>query len=93
MGIIKVNNIKLYAFHGCLDEEAKIGNEYVTDVVLYTNFIKAAKKDDLTKTIDYVLVNKIVEQEMAKRSKLIETVGYRIIKRLKKESFFLSGEN
>ncbi|MGY8911315.1 MAG: dihydroneopterin aldolase, partial [Flavobacteriales bacterium] len=32
MGIIKVKNIKLYAFHGCLDEEAKIGSEYRVDV-------------------------------------------------------------
>lgn len=89
MNTVSVIGIKSYGYHGCLDEEAKIGNEYITDVILYTNFKKAAKKDDLDKTIDYVLVNKIVEQEMSKRSKLIETVGYRIIKRLKKESFFL----
>lgn len=89
MNTISVIGIKSYGYHGCLDEEAKIGNEYITDVILYTDFKKAAKNDDLTKTIDYVLVNKIVEKEMSKRSKLIETVGYRIINRLKKESFFL----
>ena len=32
MGIIQVNNIKLYAFHGCLEEESKIGSDYRVDV-------------------------------------------------------------
>ena len=27
MGTIKVNSIKLYAYHGCLEEEAKIGSD------------------------------------------------------------------
>jgi dihydroneopterin aldolase len=33
MGEIKVNNIKVYAYHGCLDEEAKIGSDYVVNLV------------------------------------------------------------
>jgi dihydroneopterin aldolase len=41
--------------------------------------------DDLTQTINYVDINKIVCEEMAIRSKLIEHVGQRIIKRIKKE--------
>jgi len=32
MGKIQVNNIKLYANHGCLEEEAKIGSWYRVDV-------------------------------------------------------------
>jgi len=28
MGLIKIKNIHLYAYHGCLDEEGKIGSEY-----------------------------------------------------------------
>jgi dihydroneopterin aldolase len=81
--IIEVNGIKLYAFHGCLDEEGMIGGNYVIDVMLNTNFRDAALEDNLQKTIDYVFVNKIVEEEMEIRSKLIEHVGHRIILRLK----------
>ncbi|TNF48253.1 MAG: dihydroneopterin aldolase [Bacteroidetes bacterium] len=81
--IIEVNGIKLYAFHGCLDEEGMIGGNYVVDVMLNTNFHDAAIEDNLQKTIDYVFVNKIVEEEMEIRSKLIEHVGHRIIQRLK----------
>ena len=82
---IEVNGIKLYAFHGCLPEEGKIGGHYRVDVSMVTDFSKAAHSDDLSETIDYVVVNRIVEEEMGIRSKLIEHVGQRIVNRLKSE--------
>lgn len=82
---IEVNGIKLYAFHGCLPEEEKIGGHYSVDVMLNTNFSEAAINDDLKNTIDYVDINRIVCEEMAIRSKLIEHVGQRIINRIKTE--------
>lgn len=82
---IEVNGIQLYAFHGCLEEEELIGGNYQVDVKIITDFTEAALVDDLTKTVDYVTVNEIVEEEMAIRSKLIEHVGLRILNRLKKE--------
>ncbi len=45
MGIIKVKNIKLYAFHGCLDEEAAIGSPYRVDVKVKADLKKSAKTD------------------------------------------------
>jgi dihydroneopterin aldolase len=85
MGIIRLNQIKLSANHGCLHEEELIGGDYEVDVEMHTDFQEAAENDDLTKTIDYVIVNKIVEEEMAIRSKLIEQVAWRIGKRMKIE--------
>lgn len=82
---IEVNGIQLYAFHGCLEEEARIGGKYKVDVRILTDFTEAALSDDLAKTVDYVAVNKIVTEEMAIRSKLIEHVGLRILNRLEKE--------
>lgn len=82
---IYVKGIRLYAYHGCLPEEAKIGGHYIVNVVLTTNFSEAAATDDLSKTIDYVVVNRLVKEEMAIRSKLIEHVGQRIITRFKQE--------
>lgn len=83
--IIEVNGIRLYAFHGCLDEEGLIGGNYTVDVRLTTDFSSAAKTDNLSETIDYVDVNRIVSEEMGVRSKLIEHVGKRIINRVKSE--------
>jgi dihydroneopterin aldolase len=82
---IEVNGIQLYSFHGCLEEEARIGGKYQVDVRILTDFAEAALTDDLTKTVDYVAVNEIVVEEMAIRSKLIEHVGLRILNRLKTE--------
>ena len=81
--LIFVSGIKVYAFHGCLPEETKIGGHYRVDIKMETDFTQAALKDDLTQTIDYVVVNQIVESEMALPSKLIEHVGMRIYKNIK----------
>ena len=82
MGIITVSGIKLYAYHGCMQEEAKIGSNYEVDVVIESDLSKAAMSDNLTLTVDYVAVNKIVTEEMAVRSKLLEHVAQRIIAKL-----------
>lgn len=83
--IIEVNGIKTYSYHGCLDEERREGTNYEVDVIMHTDFSLAASTDDLSKTIDYVNVYKIVIEEMNIPSKLIETVGKRIINHLKND--------
>ncbi|CAA0251091.1 Dihydroneopterin aldolase [Tenacibaculum maritimum] len=85
VGIIKVNNIRLYAYHGCLDEEAKIGSEYRVDLKVNANLQKSSETDDLADTVDYVHLNHIVKEEMAIRSKLLEEVAARILVRILKE--------
>ena len=86
MGIIKVENIRVFAHHGCLNEETKIGSDYRVDLEVKANLKKSAKTDDLNDTVDYVLLNTIVKEEMAMPSKLLETVARRIIQRIFNES-------
>ncbi len=85
MGIIQVNNIRLFSNHGCLEEEAKIGSEYRVDVEIKANLKKSAHTDELSDTVDYVHLNRIVKEEMAIRSKLLEQVAQRILNRFFKE--------
>lgn len=85
MNKILVEGIRLYAYHGCLEEEGRIGSDYLVDVILETDFAQAAETDELDQTIDYVVVYNIVKEEMGIRSKLIEHVGRRIIQRIKKQ--------
>jgi dihydroneopterin aldolase len=68
-----------------MEEEARIGGHYVVDVGIDTDFSKAAASDELSETVDYCAVQRIVEEEMAIRSKLIEHVGQRIFSRIYKE--------
>ena len=85
MGVIKIKNIRVYAYHGCLVEEGKIGSDYRVDLTVRADLSKSAKSDDLNDTVDYVHLNKIVKEEMAIRSKLLEEVANRIITRVLKE--------
>ena len=85
MGKVKVENIKVYAYHGCLKEETRIGSEYLVDVSVKANLSKASKSDDLSDTVDYVHINHIVKKEMKMPSRLLEHVGKRIIYRIFKE--------
>lgn len=86
MGIIKVENIRLNAFHGCLKEETKIGGEYRVDLTVKANLQTSSHSDQLRDTVDYVLLNRIVKEEMAIPTKLIETVAKRILIRVFLES-------
>ena len=74
MGTIKLKNIRTYSYHGCLIEEGKIGSDYVVDLEIKTDLRKSCLSDELSDTVDYVQLNKIVEEEMAIRSKLLEHV-------------------
>ena len=85
MGVIKVRNIRLYAYHGCLDEEGKIGSEYRVDLCVKADLSNSAKTDKLSDTVDYVHLNKIVKEEMAVRTKLLETVANKILERILKD--------
>ena len=82
MDTIILRNIRVYAYHGCLEEEGRIGSDYSVDLTIETNFDKSRKTDELDDTVDYVHLNKIVRDEMAIRSKLLEHVADRILKRL-----------
>lgn len=80
---IKVEGIKIYAYHGCLPEEEKKGQEYIVDVTAKGNFQRSLKTDELKDTVDYCMVYDVVKKEMAIRSKLIEHVCGRILASLK----------
>lgn len=82
MGIIKLQNIRTFSFHGCLNEEAKIGSDYRVDLEIKADLRKSMVTDELADTVDYVHLNRVVMEEMAIRSKLLEHVAQRIVKRI-----------
>ena len=85
MGIIKLKNIRTFSYHGCLIEEGKIGSDYAVDLEIKADLKKSCDSDNLKDTVDYVLLNKIVVEEMAIRSQLLEHVAKRIITRVFQE--------
>lgn len=85
MGIIILENIKIYANHGCLDEEERIGSDYLIDLEVEGDFTKASETDELVDALDYVQLNQIVKEEVGQRSKLLEHVVHRILDRIGRE--------
>lgn len=90
MGIIKVENIRVFAHHGCLKEETKIGSDYRVDIEVTADLKTSAASDELKDTVDYVFLNAVVREEMALPSKLLETVAQRILNRFFNEDKLIS---
>lgn len=82
MSSIRLKNIRLFANHGCLNEEEKIGSNYLVNLKVKADLQQAAETDRLSETVDYVHLHNIVKEEMAIRSKLLEHVGRRILERI-----------
>ena len=76
---VKVENLKIYAFHGCMEEEKVIGTDYVVDIRAVCSGGKKAFGDEIEGTVDYVDLPRIEKREMSIRSKLLEAVVNRII--------------
>ena len=85
MGVIRVEDIRCYAYHGCMEEEGVVGTNFSVDVEVKTDLSLSANSDLLADTIDYVAISNLVQEEMATRSMLIEHVAQRIISRLMKD--------
>ena len=82
MASISVLGIRVYAYHGCLLEETKIGSDYEVNVVLEYDIKQSSESDDLQHTVDYVSINAIVKEEMSVASKLLEHVVARILEKI-----------
>jgi dihydroneopterin aldolase len=82
---ILLENVRVYTNHGCLNEEELIGSEYRVDLEVTTDLTKSSQTDDLNDTVDYVFLNKVIKEEMAIRSKLLEQVAQRILNRVFQE--------
>lgn len=82
MGKIILENIRIYSNHGCLEEEALIGSDYLCDLEIDADLSASAESDELADTVDYVLLNRIVTEEVKKRSKLLEHVAKRVLDRI-----------
>ena len=82
MGKIKLKNIKIYAYHGCLSEENLIGGEYLVNLSVFSNLKKSSLSDELKDTVDYVSLLDIVKKEMLSPSKLLENVVKRVVDKI-----------
>lgn len=91
MGMIALEGMKYYAYHGLYEEERLIGTDYVVDVYIRTKMVQARKMDQLSDTVNYETVYRLVSREMKTPRNLIEHVAERILDALKFQFAQMSG--
>jgi len=79
MGLITVEGIRVFAYHGHLPEEAVLGGHFIVNVWVEADTVEVEKTDDLNYTVDYVKIIAIVKEQMAIRSNMIEHPTKRIV--------------
>ncbi len=79
MGLIQIENMEFYAFHGHYREEQIVGNKFLVDLHIESDMAAPAKSDELHDAINYQLAYKLVKEEMEKKSKLLENIARRIL--------------
>lgn len=87
---VKVENLKIYAYHGCMKEEKVIGSDYIVNITAVCFVNKEVFQDVINGTVDYVDLARIAKEEMSIRAKLLEVVVKRIIDRSFKEIMVLN---
>ena len=65
---LKIENIKLWARVGVLDEERELGQLFILDIFLWTDFEKSTLNDDIKKTVNYSDLVEILKDQAKKIS-------------------------
>ena len=63
---LKIENIKLWAKVGVLEEERELGQLFSLDIFLWTDFEKCTSNDDIKKTVDYSKLVQILKDQSKK---------------------------
>ena len=78
MAVIRINDMRFYAHHGCFEQERAIGTHFRVDLSFTTDTSRAEVSDNIEDTVSYLDVYQVVKGEMAKPSNLLEHVARRV---------------
>ena len=81
-GKISLEGLEFHAYHGVYAHERSSGNKFEVDITVEAKMADKVLKDDLSGTINYESLYSVVKVEMEKPSKLLETVGHSIAKKV-----------
>ncbi len=80
MGLIQIEEMEFYAFHGHYEEEQIVGNRFLVDLDIETDMTAASESDQLEDALNYQAAYRLVRNEMKKhKSNLLENIGKRIL--------------
>ncbi len=79
MGLIHLEDMEFYAYHGCFQEEQIAGNRFLVNLTLETDMDKASETDKIEDTLNYQVAYQLVKEEISIKSHLLEKVAKRIL--------------
>ena len=85
MGIIELEGMEFYAYHGYFLSERIVGNRFEVNISIETDCEAAAQSDHLSDALNYEGIYSLVKEEMHRRSHLLEHVAGRILNRIHEE--------
>jgi len=82
MGVIEIEGMKFYAYHGHFEAEKVVGNWFEVNIRIETDSGKAAESDKLEDALNYQTVYERIKMTMQQKSALLENVAKRILDEL-----------
>lgn len=79
MGLIRIESMEFYSFHGHYREEQIVGNKFIVDLTIETDMRVPSQSDNLKDAVNYQQAYLIVKAEMEKKSHLLEHIAGRIL--------------
>ncbi len=79
MGLIQIEGMEFYSFHGHFKEEQIVGSRFTVDLTLEADMGKPAESDNLRDAVNYQRVYEVVKLQMEQKSHLLENIAGRIL--------------
>lgn len=79
MGVIEIEEMEFYAYHGHYEEERVVGNRFLLDLRLECDCDKAAGSDQIKDALNYQIAYKVIREQMQQKSHLLENIAKRIL--------------
>ena len=75
---IQLHDMRFYAYHGVMEQERRVGGEYLVSLSVEADLSRAVISDSVDDTVNYAALYEVVAREMAQPSQLLEHVAGRI---------------
>ena len=82
MGLIEIEGMEFYAFHGHYKEEQIVGSKFLVDLTIEADMEKPAETDNLRDAVNYQQAYDIIKIQMEQKSHLLENIASRILEAL-----------
>lgn len=85
MDKIQLKGMRFYAYHGVGEQERKVGNTFMIDLIIEGDFSKACQSDQLSDAINYADLYDAVSTVMRAPCNLLEHLAETICRSIKQD--------